>query len=174
MAPSYANIFMGKLKSTLLSNVSGRPEIWWSGGTLMMFLPFGHTMKRIYFYPSFLMKLIPFIRPSISLPCGLERLYHFSTLMCMSIKKECFVTDLHTKLTDTHQYLHRDSCHPTHCKRKYSVQSGAQAATNLLQWWRLPSPYEETQKISSPQGIMQVRFSFKSTKLQYAEMNLAN
>ena len=26
------------------------------------------------------------------------------------------VADLHTKPTDTHQYLHRRSCHPSHCK----------------------------------------------------------
>ena len=27
------------------------------------------------------------------------------------------VTDLYTKLTDTHQYLHHRSCHPSHCKK---------------------------------------------------------
>ena len=26
-------------------------------------------------------------------------------------------TDLYTKPTDTHQYLHRQSCHPHHCKK---------------------------------------------------------
>ena len=26
------------------------------------------------------------------------------------------VTDLHTKPTDTHQYVHLPSCHPSHCK----------------------------------------------------------
>ena len=26
-------------------------------------------------------------------------------------------TNLYMKPTDTHQYLHRDSCHPSHCKR---------------------------------------------------------
>ena len=29
----------------------------------------------------------------------------------------CFTTDLYVKLTDTHQYLHEDSCHPGDCKR---------------------------------------------------------
>ena len=29
----------------------------------------------------------------------------------------CLTTDLHIKATDTHQYLHRDSCHHGHCKR---------------------------------------------------------
>ena len=28
----------------------------------------------------------------------------------------CLVTDLHTKPTDIHQYLHHRSCHPSHCK----------------------------------------------------------
>ena len=29
------------------------------------------------------------------------------------------ITDIYTKPTDTHQYLHQRSCHPTHCK--YSI-----------------------------------------------------
>ena len=29
----------------------------------------------------------------------------------------CLTTDLYAKPTDTHQYLHRDSCNPSHCKR---------------------------------------------------------
>ena len=29
----------------------------------------------------------------------------------------CLMTDLYTKPTDTHQYLHPDSCHPSHCKK---------------------------------------------------------
>ena len=28
----------------------------------------------------------------------------------------CLPTDLYVKPTDTHQYLHKDSCHPSHCK----------------------------------------------------------
>ena len=41
--------------------------------------------------------------------------------MKVSVDNEgCLSTDLHVKLTDTHQYLHRDSCHPSHCKRGIS------------------------------------------------------
>ena len=29
MAPSYANVFMGKLESSLLQKVSMKPDIWW-------------------------------------------------------------------------------------------------------------------------------------------------
>ena len=29
----------------------------------------------------------------------------------------CLTTDLYMKPTDTHEYFHRDSCHPGHCKR---------------------------------------------------------
>ena len=41
----------------------------------------------------------------------------------VSVNNEgCFTTDLHMKLTDTHQYLHRDTCncHPSHCKQSIS------------------------------------------------------
>ena len=38
----------------------------------------------------------------------------FDTIV--SIKEGYLVTDLYTKLTATHQYLHRSSCHPIHCK----------------------------------------------------------
>ena len=34
--------------------------------------------------------------------------------------KVCLVTDLHVKPPDTHQYLHRHSCHPRHCKPSIS------------------------------------------------------
>ena len=37
--------------------------------------------------------------------------------MKVTVENEiCLTTDLYVKLTDTHQYLHKDSCHPGHCK----------------------------------------------------------
>ena len=36
----------------------------------------------------------------------------------VSVDDEGYLTtDLYVKPTDTHQYLHKDSCHPSHCKR---------------------------------------------------------
>ena len=47
-------------------------------------------------------------------------------------------TDLHTKPTDTHQYLHRWSCYPSHCKTSIAL-------TLALRLWRIcsrPMDYE--------------------------------
>ena len=34
----------------------------------------------------------------------------------VTLDEKCLRADLFTKPTDTHQYLHKLSCHPAHCK----------------------------------------------------------
>ena len=48
------------------------------------------------------------------------------------------MTDLYTKPTDTHQYLHRQSCHPPHCKRSIAFSQ----ALRLRRICARPDDYE--------------------------------
>ena len=111
MAPSYANIFMGDLEESLLNGADKRPDVWWryiddvfviwpfGEGCLMEFLNYiNSTHPTIKFTAEWSRKSVAFLDVTITLDQG--RL----------------VTDLYTKPTDTHQYLHHCSCHPRHCK----------------------------------------------------------
>ncbi|PIK37867.1 hypothetical protein BSL78_25290 [Apostichopus japonicus] len=55
---------------------------------------------------------------STSLLCTLTSLMLKVNFLDVTVRKEhgSLSTDLYTKPTDTHQYLHSSSCHPRHCK----------------------------------------------------------
>ena len=43
------------------------------------------------------------------------------------------ITDVHYKITDTHQYLHFDSCHPRHTKRTIPFNLARRICTIVLE-----------------------------------------
>ena len=111
MAPSYANILMGKLEKELLASYHLQPLIWyryindifvlWTHGEtqLQLFLDhinnYHHTIK---FTADWSSDAVSFLDTRVSL---------------MNQQLE---TDLYCKPTNTHQYLQWNSCHPRHCK----------------------------------------------------------
>ena len=107
MAPSYANIFMGKLENKIFQTVDKTPTVWWRYiDDIFVVWPhdeecleqFIHTINNahstIKFTAKWSNKSITFLYVNIFLRGG-----HIAT-------------DLFMKPTATHQYLHQRSCHP--------------------------------------------------------------
>ena len=112
MAPSYANLFMGKLERDLLSYTTNIPSSWWRYiDDIFAIWPHGERNLEI-----FLNELNSF-HPTIKFTAEWSK-ESVTFLDTRVINKEGrLTTDLYTKPTDTHQYLHRSSCHPPHCKK---------------------------------------------------------
>ena len=111
MAPSYANIFMGDLERKTLTQVDKRPDIWWRYID-DVFVIWSHGEQR----------LIEFIEQINNAHSKIQFTAEWSNRSIaflnvkVTIKEGHLTTDLFTKLTDTHQYLCKYSCHPAHCK----------------------------------------------------------
>ena len=118
IAPSYTNIFMDKFETELLWSVSERPMVWWRYiDHVFANWPHGEENLEV-----FLNKLNLF-HPTIKFTA--EWSQEFVTFLNTRIIREGnhFITDLYTKPTDTHQYLHRHSCHPPSLQSEYRLQS---------------------------------------------------
>ena len=112
MAPSYANLFMGKFEKDALAAASHSPLIWWRyiDDTFLLWTHgeeksndvithLNNLHPTIKFTNSFSYNEIPFLDVNVLLINGrLE-------------------TDLYVKPTDKHQYLLKSSCHPSHTKQ---------------------------------------------------------
>ena len=112
MAPSYANIFMGKLEADLLEQSPVKPHTWrrfiddifmiWTEGeerlkTFMEYMNSFHDIIKFTFEWSY--TRVSFLDVSVMLDNGV------------------ISTDLYSKPTDKHQYLFHTSCHPNSCKK---------------------------------------------------------
>ncbi|XP_060598432.1 uncharacterized protein LOC132752158 [Ruditapes philippinarum] len=110
MAPSYANVFMGKLEGQLLAAVPLKPFSWlryiddidmqWCHGeeALQDFLYRANTFHK-----------------SIKFTTEVSNEQHVFLDTVSHIKDNHIITDLYSKPTDKHQYLLPSSCHPRHC-----------------------------------------------------------
>ena len=110
MALSYANLFMGVLEQQMFSSYKHKPFLYfryiddifmiWTDGedSLNDFLTHCNNQnKNIQFQQIISSTSIPFLDVSVTLEHGK-------------------LTDLYTKSTNKHQYLHHTSCHPKHTK----------------------------------------------------------
>ena len=112
MAPSYANIFMGKLESDLLERAPKKPILWrrfiddiffvWtegeeSLGEFMEFMNSFHDTIKFTFSRS--SEKVNFLDVTVVFNNGIVS------------------TDVYSKPTDKHQYLFHTSCHPRSCKK---------------------------------------------------------
>ena len=111
MAPSYANLFMGKFEREFLRTQTALPLVWWrfiddvfaiwthGEQQLQTFLgELNHHHTSIKFTANWSTEEVSFLDTRVYLKDGRVE------------------TDLYTKPTDKHQYLHTKSCHPRHCK----------------------------------------------------------
>jgi predicted GIY-YIG superfamily endonuclease len=110
MAPSYANIFMGKLEGQLLASVERTPYQW------VRFID-DIEMKWQYGRESlddFISKANNF-HPSIKFTAEISNSNHVFLDTTTRLVENKLHTDIYSKPTDKHQYLLPTSCHPKHC-----------------------------------------------------------
>ena len=111
MAPSYANIFIGDLERRILTQMDQRPDIWWRYID-DVFAIWSHGEERLIEF----IKLINQVHPKIQFTAvWSNRSTAFLNVM-VTIEEGRLTTYLITKPTNMHQYLHKYSCHPAHCK----------------------------------------------------------
>ena len=111
MAPSNANLFMGKFESEFLRTQTVLPLVWWR---------FIDDMFAIWTQGK--PTLLEFLRElhlhhtsiKFTMNWSTEKLT-FSNIR-VYFKNNHLETDLCTKPTDKHQYLHIERCHSWHCK----------------------------------------------------------
>ena len=112
MAPSYANIFMDRLERQLISQAAIKPHTWW------------RYIDDIF---------IIWTEGEDSLKCFIDYLNNAHRTIKFTSKWSCseidfldvrvindsgkLETDVFIKPTDSHQYLHKTSCHPNACKK---------------------------------------------------------
>ena len=112
MAPAIANLFMGWLEKRL---IEGSPfpidiDLWrrFLDDILMLWMGTEDDLKTFMDYCNTFHPTIKFTYSSSTL-----KLPHMDVLL--KIEDGFISTDLYTKPTDAHAYLHRQSCHPLHC-----------------------------------------------------------
>ena len=115
MAPSYANLFMGKFEQHAIENAPLKPFVWWRfiDDVFMIWTEGEEHLKDFIRYLNSIHASIKFTHEYSNsshqtLPF-LDVQVHFSN--------NHIQTDLHTKPTDKHQYLLKTSCHPNHTKQ---------------------------------------------------------
>ena len=111
MAPTYANIFMRKLEQIVLNRVRMIPTTWWRHiDDVFAIWPFGEDNLRQFLDQK--NNFHPTIKFTTKWSSTLVTFYSAK----VSIVEESLVTDLHTKHTDTDQFLCHHSFHPSHRK----------------------------------------------------------
>eukprot|EP00745_Piridium_sociabile_P022976 TRINITY_DN35811_c0_g1_i2.p1 TRINITY_DN35811_c0_g1~~TRINITY_DN35811_c0_g1_i2.p1 ORF type:complete len:584 (-),score=113.49 TRINITY_DN35811_c0_g1_i2:126-1877(-) len=113
MAPSVANIFMGWLESNILENSPVRVNTeYWKRFIDDIFLLWLGTQEELDEFFSFLNS----VHPTIKFTFQTSRTQLPFLDLSLQLENGHIETDLYTKPTDAHAYLHYSSCHPPHCK----------------------------------------------------------
>ena len=112
MAPSYANIFMGKLESRILDEAKRTPFVWWRFiDDIFMIWTHGEPHLNEFLHQTNL------AHPTIKFTAE----WSTSSVTFLDVRTTLedgkIQTDLYSKPTDKHQYLAMNSCHPLQCKQ---------------------------------------------------------
>ena len=112
MAPSYTNLFMGRLETQILERATNKPTVWWRYiDDVFTIWPHGEGCFKQY------LEQINSMHPSIKFTAE----WSYKSVLFLDVnvtidEEGQLITDLYAKPTDTHLYLHWQSCHPRHCK----------------------------------------------------------
>ena len=112
MAPSYANLFMGKSEQEALAAAPHSPLIWWRYID-DIFLLWTHGEDKLNEFITYLNNLHPTIKFTSFFSYN-EIPFLDVKVMLLNGKLE---TDLYVKPTDKHQHLLKSSCDPSHSKQ---------------------------------------------------------
>ena len=113
MAPSYANLFLGKFEHDALLNSPYQEPHKWLRFIDDIFMIWTEGPKKLKIFVDYLNNL----HSTINFTCSHSPTNIPFLDVMVSIKGGFIETDLYTKLTDKHQYLLISSCHPQHTKR---------------------------------------------------------
>lgn len=110
MAPSYANIFMGKLEKQILETAEKQPLSWFRfiDDVDMKWTETEEQLDKF-------MQHANSAHPSIKFTHEISRTKITFLDTTTIIKDGIMSTDIYSKPTDKHQYLSPSSCHPSHC-----------------------------------------------------------
>ena len=111
-APPYSILFLADLEEKLLHSYDFKPSVWWRYIDDVFFIS-THGEEELQKFVDYLNASHHSIK--FTAEWSKESINFLDTRV---IKKDnTLVTDLYTKPTDTHQLLHRSSCHPYHTKK---------------------------------------------------------
>ena len=114
MAPSIANLFMGWLEKNMLSQSPVYiDEKVWKRFIDDIFLLWTGTEADLDRF----LKYINTFHPTIKFTYTISNIQNHYLDIVVKIVNNFLQTDLYTKSTDAHNYLHNTSCHPKHCLR---------------------------------------------------------
>ena len=111
MAPSYANLFMGKLEQEFLQTQDKKPRVWWRYID-DIFAIWTHGEPLLQIFIENLNRHHTTIK--FTATWSAEEVIFLDTRVYL--REGRIETDLHVKPMDTHQFLRMNSCHPQHCK----------------------------------------------------------
>ena len=112
MTPSFANLFMSRLETSILSQASVLPLCWWRYSD-DIFILWDKSAEDLQDFFEHCNNYHPTIKFTTSVSdSGVNFLD-----VTVKISEGKISTDLYTKPTDKHLYLLPSSCHPRHCTR---------------------------------------------------------
>ena len=114
LAPSYANIFMGYLEEQMLEGYHLEPYFWKRFIDDIISL-WTHGLKELLEFHDYLNSLHESIK--FTMEYSDTQIIFLDTIVKKHPTENRLIVELYTKPTDTHNYLHFSSSHPSHTKR---------------------------------------------------------
>ena len=124
LAPGYANLFLSIFERNMLNQYPIKPSIWlrYVDDIFMIWNDSEDKLKDFLAY-------INTVHPAIQFTHAHSfKSVTFLDVLVTLTNDGTISTDLYTKPTDTHQYLHMNSCHPNHVKKAIAFSQ----ATRIL------------------------------------------
>ena len=111
--PSYAILFMDEIELAFLNSVWEKPFTWWRYiDDIFLVWEYGEEVLKVF------IEKLDTVHPTVKFTSEWSK--NNVNFLDTSVTKKVdgpLLTDIYTKPTDTHQYLHSTSCHPFSCEK---------------------------------------------------------